>query len=175
MDLLSRLRALAATAADYDGLSDAEHAAVLDAGELLDALRPRGYGFAVTEAGVLKVRPPRPAGTAAPGAVEHARRRVAGLASAIVYVLRVEASTTPLPDACRACGAPVWQYSPNGHPYCEPHYRLAERRSRERDEAGPSPAGQIVALAEVRRRRRALAAQTVGDRSDSEHEGRSRA
>jgi hypothetical protein len=36
-------------------------------------------------------------------------------------------------DTCRICRAPVWQYSPGGHPYCEAHYRLAERRARERE------------------------------------------
>jgi hypothetical protein len=65
-------------------------------------------------------------------------------------VLRSEAGAAPLPDACRACGAPVWQYASEGAPFCEPHSRLAgararlaladadlARQARERDAAAP--------------------------------------
>ena len=55
---------------DYDDLTDAEHAAVLDASELLDALRPQGYGFTLTRSGALKVAPPA-------GADKEARSRIA--------------------------------------------------------------------------------------------------
>jgi hypothetical protein len=127
VDLLTRLRSLP----DYDVLTDAEHAAVLDASELLDELRPRGYVFALARDGTLRVAPPA-------GADKEARGRIAALAPAVVYVLRLERWADPLPDACRRCGAPVWQYSPNGHPYCEPHYRLAETRAlREPEDAAP--------------------------------------
>ena len=120
MDPLIRLRDLPCP--EYDGLSDAEHLAVLDAADLLDELRPLGYRFALGAGGALEVRPPA-------GADKETRARVAVLAGAVVYVLRIEAGAAPLPDACRACGAPVWQYTPNGHPYCEPHYRVAKARA----------------------------------------------
>jgi hypothetical protein len=141
VDPLIRLRDLPRP--EYDGLSDAEHLAVLDAADLLDELRPLGYRFAPGERGALEVRPPA-------GADKETRARVAALAGAVVYVLRIEAEATPLPDACRACGAPVWQYTPDGDPYCEPHFRIAKakalleladadlaRRARERGAAAP--------------------------------------
>jgi hypothetical protein len=102
-------------------MTDAEHAAALDASELLDELRPRGYAFALAGNGTLRVAPPA-------GADKEEGGRIAALAPAGGYVLRLERWADPLPDACRTCGAPVWQYSPNRHPYCEPHYRLAEAR-----------------------------------------------
>jgi non-specific serine/threonine protein kinase len=48
---LSRLR----VGPDYDTLTHGEHAAVLDASELLDGLRPAGYGFALARVRVLTV------------------------------------------------------------------------------------------------------------------------
>ena len=125
MGLLTRLRVLEPTPAGYDSLSAEEHVAVLDASELLDALRPRGYGFALAADGSLKVRPPAPPATVDPAT----RARVVTLADAVVFVLRAEVVATPLPDTCRVCGAPVEQYSPGGHAYCEPHFALAERRA----------------------------------------------
>jgi hypothetical protein len=77
-----RLNGLAACP-DYDALTDAEHAAVLDASELLDELRLQGYGFALARDGALGVRPPVGADTAM-------RARIAALAPAVVYVLRLE-------------------------------------------------------------------------------------
>jgi hypothetical protein len=120
VDPLTRLRGLPRP--EYDALSDAEHLAVLDAAELLDELRPLGYRFAPGARGALEVRPPA-------GADKEARARVAALAGAVVYVLRLEAGATPLPDACRACGAPVWRYTPDGAPYCEPHSRIARAQA----------------------------------------------
>ena len=107
---------------DYDDLTDAEHVAVLDARELLDELRPQGYGFTLLRGGPLRVAPPA-------GADKEAKARIAALAPALAYVLRLEAGAAPLPDACRACGAPVWQYTPSGDPSCERHYRIAKARA----------------------------------------------
>ena len=113
---------------DYDDLTDAEHAAVLDASELLDAFRPQGYGFTLTRSGALRVAPPA-------GADKEARARIAALAPALAYVLRLERWADPLPAACRRCAAPVDAFSPNGHPYCSACYAVAaardERRRRE--------------------------------------------
>jgi hypothetical protein len=121
MDRLARLRTLAPTTAGYDSLTDAEHVAVLDASELLDELRPLGYGFALRPDGTLKVSPP-------PAADKDTRERVVALGGALVYVLRIEASAESLPDACLACEEPVWQYSDNGFPYCETHFRVAKAK-----------------------------------------------
>ena len=122
---------------DYDDLTDAEHAAVLDASELLDAFRPQGYGFTLTRSGALRVAPPA-------GADKEARSRIAALAPALAYVLRLERWADPLPAACRRCAAPVDAFSPNGHPYCSPCYAVAaardERRRRE-TAAPPQPDG----------------------------------
>ena len=30
------------------------------------------------------------------------------------------------PETCLVCSAPVWRRSPNGYPYCKPHYQEAE-------------------------------------------------
>ena len=76
---LTRLRACP----DYDALTDAEHAAVLDASELLDELRPLGYSFALAGSRMLRVTPPVAADTAA-------KARIAALAAAIIYVLQLE-------------------------------------------------------------------------------------
>jgi hypothetical protein len=119
---LTRLRALAP--ADHDSLTDAEHLAVLDAADLLDELRAGGYAFALTAQG--RTRATTPDGAPPPKDVAG---RVAALAGAIVYVLRIEAQADPLPDGCRRCGAPVWQYTPGGHAYCEQHYRIAKARA----------------------------------------------
>ncbi len=128
---LTRLRACA----DYDDLTDAEHVAVLDAADLLDELRPLGYGFTLLRRGPLQVTPPA-------GADKEAKARIAALAPALAYVLRLERWADPLPDACRACGAPVWRYTPNGSPYCARHYRIAAVRARAaaapRTGAGPA-------------------------------------
>src|SRR5262245_790654 len=94
---------------DGDALTDGEHAAVLDAAALLDALRPAGYGFALARDGTLTVRPP--AGTRPD---EGVRSRVAALAPALGYVLRLEQRAAPLPAVCRQCGAPVEQFTPEG-------------------------------------------------------------
>jgi hypothetical protein len=122
---LTRLRACP----DYDDLTDAEHGAVLDARELLDELRPQGYGVTLARTGTLRVVPPA-------GADKEARSRIAALAPALAYVLRLERWADPLPEACRRCAAPVDAFSPNGHPYCSPCYAVAaarhERRQGER-------------------------------------------
>ena len=81
---------------DYDDLTDAEHVAVLDARELLDELRPQGYCVTLARTGTLRVVPPA-------GADKEVRSRIAALAPALAYVLRLERWTDPLPDACRAC------------------------------------------------------------------------
>jgi uncharacterized Zn finger protein (UPF0148 family) len=141
VDPLSRLRGRPRP--EDDGLSDAEHLAVLDAADLLDELRPLGYGFSLGPGGALEVRPPA-------GADKETRTRVASLAGAVVSVLRIEAGATPLPDACPTCGAPVWQYTPDGEPRCERHSRSAvaearpaladadlERQAQARDAAAP--------------------------------------
>ena len=114
--------------ADYDSLTDAEHLAVLDASELLDALRAHGYRFWV-DGEVLAVEPPAEPGQKAP-APKDVREQLTTLAGAVVFVLRAEAVATPLPDTCRVCGAPVERFSPGGHPYCQRHYELAARRAR---------------------------------------------
>ena len=151
---LTRLRAGPA----YDDLTDAEHGAVLDAAELLDELRPQGYGFTLLRSGPLQVAPPV-------GADKEAKARIAALAPALAYVLRLEADAAPLPDACRACGAPVWQYTPSGDPSCERHFRIAkarallaladadlERRRREREAAAAlAPTSLPAAAAGCRR------------------------
>ena len=54
MDPLLRLR----DGPEYDNPADVEHLAVLDAADLLDALRPEGYDFTVGEGGALRARPP---------------------------------------------------------------------------------------------------------------------
>ena len=122
---------------DYDDLTDAEHVAVLDARELLDELRPQGYGVTLARTGTLRVVPPA-------GADKEVRSRIAALAPALAYVLRLERWADTLPEACRRCAAPVAAFSPNGHPYCAPCYAVAaaryERRRRERA-ALPPPAG----------------------------------
>jgi hypothetical protein len=116
---LTRLQACPA----YDDLTAAEHVAVLDAGELLDELRPQGYGFTLLRRGALTVAPPA-------GADKEAKARLAALVPALAYVLRLERWTDPLPEACRRCAAPVDAFSPNGHPYCASCYALAEARSK---------------------------------------------
>jgi hypothetical protein len=121
---LTRLRACP----DYDDLTEVEHSAVLDARELLDELRPQGYGVTLARTGALRVVPPA-------GADKEARSRIAALVPALAYVLRLERWADPLPAACRQCAAPVDAFSPNGHPYCSPCYAVAaarhERRQRE--------------------------------------------
>jgi hypothetical protein len=119
---LTRLRACP----DYDDLTDAEHVAVLDASELLDALRSQGYGFTLTRTGTLRVAPPA-------GTDKEARQRIAALVPALAYVLRLERWADPLPGACRRCAAPVDAFSPNGHPYCSPCYAVAAARAQYRD------------------------------------------
>ena len=142
---LTRLRACPA----YDDLRAVEHVAVLDAAELLDELRPQGYGFTLLRSGPLRVAPPV-------GADKEAKARIAALAPALAYVLRLEADAAPLPDACRACGAPVWQYTPSGDPSCERHFRIAKARA-------------LLALADAdreRRRREREAAAAPGRASE---------
>ena len=130
---LTRLRACP----DYDDLTDAEHGAVLDAADLLDELRPLGYGFTLLRRGPLQVTPPA-------GADKEAKARIAALAPALAYVLRLERWADPLPDACRACGAPVWRYTPTGYPYCARHYRLAAARAADRCGTGRESVGYEV-------------------------------
>jgi hypothetical protein len=120
---LSRLRA----GPDYDALTDGEHAAVLDASELLDGLRLAGYGFALARDGTLIVAPP-----AGARPEEGARPRVAALAPALGYVLRLERWADPLPAVCRRCAAPVERFSPGGYAYCGGCYALAEEKARRR-------------------------------------------
>jgi hypothetical protein len=122
MDLpdLSRLRA----GPDCDALTHAERAAVLDASELLDGLRPAGYGFALARDGTLTVTPP--AGARPDGG---ARSRVAALAPVLGYALRLERRADPLPADCRRCGAPVARFSPGGHASCEGCSALAEEKA----------------------------------------------
>ena len=127
---------------DYDDLTDAEHVAVLDAAELLDELRPDGYAFAQARDGTLLVTPPA-------GADKETRGRIAALASAVAYVLRLERWADPLPETCRRCGAPVEQFSPGGHPYCRPCYAVAAELARRR------AAGAAVAVVGPRRDGRA--------------------
>jgi hypothetical protein len=117
---LSRLRA----GPDDDALTDGEHAAVLDASELLDGLRPAKYGFALARDGTLTVTPP--AGARPDGG---ARARIAALAPALGYLLRLERWTDPLPAVCRRCAAPVERFSPGGHASCEGCYAPAEARA----------------------------------------------
>ena len=111
---------------DYDDLTDAEHVAVLDAAELLDELRPDGYGFALARDGTLRVTPP------AGAADTDTRGRIAALVPAVAYVLRLERWADPLPETCRRCGAPVEQFSPGGYPYCRPCYEVAAELARRR-------------------------------------------
>jgi hypothetical protein len=118
---LTRLRACP----DYDDLTDAEHAAVLDASELLDELRPKGYSVTLARTGTLQVKPPS-------GADKETKARIAALVPALAYVLRLERWADPLPETCRRCASPVDAFSPNGHPYCASCYALAETRSRQR-------------------------------------------
>jgi hypothetical protein len=116
---LTRLRACP----DYDDLTDAEHAAVLDAADLLAELRAQGYGVVLARTGTLQVKPPA-------GADKETRGRIAALVPALAYVLRLERWTDPLPEACRRCGADVerW-FSPGGYLYCGPCYELAETKA----------------------------------------------
>jgi hypothetical protein len=153
---LTRLRACPA----YDDLTAVEHVAVLDAAELLDELRPQGYGFTLLRSGPLRVAPPV-------GADKEAKARIAALAPALAYVLRLEADAAPLPDACRACGVPVWQYTPSGDPACERHFRIAKARA-------------LLALADAdlerrRREREAAAARAAPARTGRREGGRARA
>jgi hypothetical protein len=118
MDPLIRLRGYP----DYDGLSEPERVAVLDAADLLDELRPKGYRFAPGPDGTLRVRPPA-------GADKEARARVAALAGALLYVLRAEAEASP-EAGCAACGAAVARIAPDdGRPLCRAHFREARARA----------------------------------------------
>jgi hypothetical protein len=118
---LSRLRA----GPDDDALTRDEHAAVVDAAELLDALRAARYGFALARDGTMSITPP-----AGARPDEGVRPRIAALAPALGYVLRLERRADSLPAVCEQCGAPVERFTPGGAAVCRIHL-LAPHLSRD--------------------------------------------
>lgn len=79
MDSLTRLRSFPG----YDSLTDDEVEAVIAASDLLEALRPSGFVFALEPNGALQVMPPA-------GDHDDVRVRVVALADAILFCLHDE-------------------------------------------------------------------------------------